>query len=97
MYCLNLVFNNAGSFLNDTFVKQIELKATLKEFIEFSSEGKQTMLHLNFDENTTYQNYLFYKTLAKSLSNETILVNNNEYIFNVEKVPDCRYNKSDKM
>ncbi|MBP8793672.1 MAG: hypothetical protein KBE41_00240 [Lutibacter sp.] len=94
---LNLVFNNAGSFLNDTFVKQIELKATLKEFIEFSSEGKQTMLHLNFDENTTYQNYLFYKTLAKSLSNETILVNNNEYIFNVEKVPDCRYNKSDKM
>ena len=55
------------------------------------------MLHLNFDENTTYQNYLFYKTLAKSLSNETILVNNNEYIFNVEKVPDCRYNKSDKM
>ena len=94
---LNLIFNNSGSFMNDSFIEQHELKTTLKEFIEFSSEGKQTMLHLNFDENTTYQNYLFYKTLAKALSNEAILINTNEYIFNVEKVPDCGCNKSNKM
>jgi len=86
---INLTFNKNTVFLNDSKIEKSELKSTLLEFIDFSSEGKKTMLHLNFNENSTYQDYLFYKTLIHDLNSETILTNPLEFIFNKNKVPDC--------
>lgn len=89
---LNLTFSESKNYLNDTKVEKEEFKSTLIEFIEFSAEGKQTMLHLNFNEKTSYQTYLYFKTMLSSIKSDAILLNTNEYIFNENKVPDCGCN-----
>jgi hypothetical protein len=76
-------------WLNDSKIEKQELKETLLEFIDFTAEGKQTMLHLNFNENLLYQDYLAYKTMLFNLNNNAILTNTIEFIFNETKVPDC--------
>ena len=86
---INLTFNPNNTWINDAKMEQGEFKNTLLEFIDFSSEGKQTMLHLNFNDKFTYQNYLFYKTMIHSFKDTTILTNKIEFIFNQNKVPDC--------
>jgi len=86
---INITINPLNTWINDAKMENGEFESTLLEFIEFSSEGKQTMLHLNFNENLTYQDYLFYFTLLKSISAPDILINNLEFIFDPIKVPDC--------
>ena len=86
---INLTFNPSNTWINDAKMENGELKTTLLEFIEFSSEGKQTMLHLNFNEQLLYQDYLFYKTMLHNFNNEAISTNQIEFIFNQNKVPDC--------
>jgi len=86
---INLVFNSNNTWINDAKMEDGELITTLLEFIEFSSEGNKTMLHLNFNQNLLYQDYLYYLTLIKSISNPGILINNLEFVFDPTKVPDC--------
>jgi len=86
---INITFNPNNTWINDAKMEKGELKNTLLEFIEFSAEGKQTMLHLNFNQNLLYQDYLEYKTLLYTLIAPHILINNLEFIFNQNKVPDC--------
>ncbi len=86
---INLTFNPKSTWINDAKMENDEFKTTLLEFIEFSSEGKQTMLHLNFNEQLLYQDYLFYKTMLHNFNNEAISTNQIEFIFNQNKVPDC--------
>ncbi|AMC10735.1 hypothetical protein Lupro_05535 [Lutibacter profundi] len=86
---INLTFNPNNTWINDAKMERDELKTTLLEFIDFSSEGKKTMLHLNFNENLLYQDYLFYKTMIHNFKNKYIEINKIEFIFNPTKVPDC--------
>ena len=86
---INITFNPNNIWINDAKMENGEFKNTLEEFIEFSSEGKQTMLHLNFNQNLLYQDYLEYKTLLHTFIAPHILINHLEFIFNQNKVPDC--------
>ena len=86
---INLTFNPNNVWINDAKIEKTDFKITLLEFIDFSSEGKQTLLHLNFNEKLRYQDYLFYKTMIHNLKENTILTNQIEFIFNPTKVPDC--------
>ena len=86
---INITINPTLVYINDSSVEQNDFKETLLEFIDFSAEGKQTMLHLNFNEHCTYQQYLHYKTMFNNLKNEAILINNLEFIFDPKKIPDC--------
>lgn len=86
---IHITFNTDYAWINDSKIEADEFKNTLLEFIDFSSEGKQTMLHLNFNKNLTYQKYLFYKTMIVSLKAPHILIDTNEYVFDQKKVPDC--------
>jgi len=86
---INLTFNPNNVWLNDTKLEKSEFKTTLLEFIDFSSEGKKTMLHLNFNDKLSYQNYLFYKTMLHNFEDKNILTNKTEFIFDKNKVPDC--------
>jgi hypothetical protein len=86
---INLVFNPNNTWINDAKMEEGELTNTLLEFIDFTSEGNKTMLHLNFNQNLLYQDYLYYLTLIKSISSPGILINNIEFIFDPAKVPDC--------
>jgi len=81
--------NPNNTWINDAKMENGEFKSTLLEFIDFSSEGKQTMLHLNFNQNLLYKDYLAYRTMLKTILAPHILINNIEFIFNPKKVPDC--------
>ncbi len=86
---INITFNPNNIWINDGKFEKENFKILLQEFIEFSSEGKQTMLHLNFNNNLLYHDFLHYKTLINRICNETISTNTIEFVFNQEKVPDC--------
>lgn len=86
---INITFNPNNTWINDAKMESGEFKNTLLEFIEFSAEGRQTMLHLNFNQNLLYQDYLEYRTLIHNLIAPHILINHFEFIFDQNKVPDC--------
>jgi hypothetical protein len=86
---INLTFNPNNTWINDAKMESGELISTLTDFINFSSEGNQAMLHLSFNQNLLYQDYLYYKTMINNLSSSSILINNLEFIFDPKKVPDC--------
>lgn len=86
---LSITFNPNNTWINDAKMESGELETTLLDFIDFSSEGKQTMLHLNFNEDLLYQDYLYYSTMIASLKAPHLLINNLEFIFDPSKVPDC--------
>ncbi|MBL4746874.1 MAG: hypothetical protein JKY08_10980 [Flavobacteriaceae bacterium] len=86
---LNLRFYKNTVYINDSNIGTEDLKATLLEFIEFSSEGSQTLIHLNFDNTLSYQEYLSYKTMISSLQSAAIKISLNEFIFDRSKIPDC--------
>lgn len=86
---INLTINPHNVWINDSKIDKSEFKSTLLEFIDFFSEGKQTLLHLNFNQNNSYQDYLYYKTMLGAISNKSILINPLEFIFDQNKVPDC--------
>ena len=88
-YNINLTFNPNNVWINDAKMEDDEFKPTLLEFIDFSSEGKQTMLHLNFNDKLSYQDYLFYKTMIHNFEDKNISTNKIEFIFDQNKVPDC--------
>jgi len=86
---INITINPNSTWINDAKMEQGELKTTLVDFIDFSSEGNQTMLHLNFNQNILYQEYLQRVTMLHSLISPNILINEIEFIFDPNKVPDC--------
>lgn len=86
---INITINPNNTWINDAKMEDGEFTTTLLDFIEFSAEGKQTMLHLNFNQNLLYQNYLHYVTLLDSLKAPHLLINHLQFIFDPTKVPDC--------
>lgn len=86
---ISLIFTNTKNWIDDSPVEKRELKQALNKFIEFSDEGKQIMLHLNFTKNISYQNYMYFKTTLNNLCNEVIKINKLEFIFDEEKVHFC--------
>jgi hypothetical protein len=83
---INIVFNKNNIWINDVKTEKSNFKDALISLIELSSEGKETMLHLNFNQNLLYQDYLLYRTLIHAIVAKNILVNQNEFIFNENKV-----------
>lgn len=86
---INITINPSNTWINDAKMENGEFEDTLLEFIDFSSEGLQTMLHLNFNQNITYQQYLYFNTLLHALKAPHILINDLQFVFNPTKVPDC--------
>lgn len=83
---INLVFNKNTIWINDIKTNKSNFKDVLIALIELSSEGKKPMLHLNFNQNLLYQDYLFYKSIIHSIGAKNILINQNEFIFNENKI-----------
>jgi hypothetical protein len=82
---IHLVFNQNSAFINEVKTDQSNFKNELTSLLKLYTEGKQTMLHLNFNRNLLYQDYLFYKTIIQNFSLENILVNPVEFIYTENK------------
>lgn len=83
---INLIFNKNSIFINGVKTEKSNFKNVLLTVLALSSEGKQAMLHLNFNQNLLYQDYLFYRTMIEAIGNKNILTNKNEFIFDENKV-----------
>lgn len=83
---INLVFYQNNIWINDVKIDKSNFKQALLSILANSSEAKQPMLHLNFNQDLLYQDYLFYRTMIYAIGAKIILVNQNEFIFNENKV-----------
>lgn len=79
---IQLVFNKNSILMDSVETDKSNFKNELTAILKLPSEGKKQMLHLNFNEKLLYQDYLFYRTIIHNLSNENIIINKNEFIFN---------------
>ncbi|MDD3723882.1 MAG: hypothetical protein PHW92_15625 [Lutibacter sp.] len=79
---INLIFYKNNVQINALETDKSNFKNELATLVKLTAENKQSMLHLNFNRNLLYQDYLFYRTIIHNLSNENILTNKNELIFN---------------
>ena len=66
-----------------------ELILALKEYIDFASEGKTGLIHLNFDERLALKHYVRLVNLIKPIESDAIKINTNIFIYNKEALPDC--------
>lgn len=79
---IQLIFNQNSVLMDTVETDKSNFKNELTAFLKLPSEGKKQMLHLNFNGNLLYQDYLFFRTIIQNLSNENIIINKNEFIFN---------------
>lgn len=66
-----------------------ELLSYTEEFIDFAAEGKQTMLHLNFEEDVLLKDYIAFINFIAPLKSSKVIVNSNVFIYNTKLLPDC--------
>ena len=83
---INLVFDQNSIWINEVKTDKSNFKTALSTILAISSEDKQPMLHLNFNQNLLYQDYLFYRTIIHAIGAKNILINHNEFIFDENKV-----------
>jgi len=88
-YNIDLTFSQKNIKINDAKIENSAFTNTLLKFIDFSSENKTTLLHLNFDDELLYKDFLYYLTLIHNLKSSKIKVDNIMFVFNKNKVPNC--------
>lgn len=79
---VHLVFNQNSVWINEVRTDRLNFKNELAALLKLYADDKQMMLHLNFNRNLMYQDYLFYRTIIQNLSRENILINQIEFIYN---------------
>ena len=60
------------------------------EFADFASQGKTTLLHLNFDQNLPFKDFYHFIQFIKLIDGtHNIKINKELYIYDLKKLPDC--------
>lgn len=70
-------------------IERSELLSFLREYIDFVSEGKQTLIYLNFNENLSFQDYISNYDLITSISGPDIKIAKIQFVYNEALLPDC--------
>ncbi|WP_340203076.1 hypothetical protein [Ascidiimonas sp. W6] len=90
LYNLSINFDYLNQITVDSNpVAVSELNSFLKEQIDFASEGKKTLLYLNFDERLSFEEYLNNYLLISEVVNEQIKIAEQQFVYNYDKLPDC--------
>lgn len=76
-------------YLNENKIDKVDFFETLVGFINFTKNGQKVLLHLNFNQDLTYQEYINIKTQLLQLQKNLFIIDKNEYIFDSKKVPEC--------
>ena len=70
-------------------VKSNELVPFIKQFSDFTNDGKLIMLHLNFDKNLSYGDYINNKILAWKATNQKVQISSFEFIYDAKRFQEC--------
>lgn len=85
-----LNFNSKNELTVDGIkVPKEEFGTYIQEFSDFVNDGKTIMLHLNFDKNLTYGDYLTDKILVWQATSENIQIGAFEFVYDVHQLPEC--------
>jgi hypothetical protein len=82
---IHLAFGLNSHFINETKINKVGFFEILKEFLLNTKKENKNLLHLNFNQDLTYQEYLNIKTQLIYSKNELFNVDPNEYIFDSNK------------
>ena len=85
----HLSFGLNTYYLNENKIDKVDFFETLMGFINFTENGQKVLLHLNFNQDLTYQEYINIKTQLLQLQKNLFIIDKNEYIFDSKKVPEC--------
>lgn len=85
----HLSFGLKTYYLNANKIAKDDFYETLLELIIFTENGQKVLLHLNFNQKITYQEYLTIKTQLLYLQKDLFIIDKNEYIFDAKKIPEC--------
>jgi hypothetical protein len=80
---------NSKITLEGVEILKNELLPYTKEFINFAAEGKQAMIHLNFEEELLLKDYIEFITFIKPITSSEIILNSKVFIYNTKLLPDC--------
>ncbi|WP_320815719.1 hypothetical protein [Flavobacterium sp.] len=70
-------------------IEREELIHFINDFADFMSEGKTTILHLNFDKRLSYGQYIQNKILIWRLNSDRIQISSYEFIYDENELPEC--------
>lgn len=87
-FTLNFNKNNTIT-VDGNDIERTELVDFIKEFSDFMSEGKPTILHLNFDKHLTFDQYVKNKIMLWQLTSDKIQFSSYEFIYDEAKLPEC--------
>ncbi|MFD2890508.1 hypothetical protein ACFS5J_00555 [Flavobacterium chuncheonense] len=83
-------FNRDNSITVDgNPIERKDLIAFIKEFSEFMSDGKITILHLNFEKHLTFDQYIQNKIMMWQLTSASIQLSSFEFVYDADKLPEC--------
>ncbi len=92
----HLSFGKKYYFINENKIEKVDFFETLIELINFTKTEQKTLLNLNFNQEITYQEYMFIKTSLIHLQKDLFLMDKNEFVFDAEKISECGCN-TEKM
>lgn len=70
-------------------VERTDFVAYIKDFADFMSAGKTTIIHLNFDKHLSFDEYIQNKILAWQLTSDKIQLSSYEFVYDDLLLPDC--------
>ncbi len=90
-YNFNINFDKKNNiYLNGNQIIRANFVTILTDFIAFSNtKNKPNLLHLNFDENLNFEQYIQNKLLALKLENSITKIATKEFVYNEKKLPKC--------
>lgn len=87
---LTINFNHENKITVDgNDISREELVDFIKDFSDFMSDGKITIIHLNFDKRLSFDHYIQDKILAWQLTSNMIQLSSYEFIYDLDKLPEC--------
>lgn len=76
-------------YINENTIQKEEFFKTLEEYIDFTKTDLPTLVHLNFNQLLSYQEYVYIKTTMLATKDLSFNIDINESIFDANKIPEC--------
>ena len=70
-------------------IERNEFVDFIKDYVPFVSQGKTALLHLNFEVNLTFDQYIQNKVLLNNVVSDSVVFSPIEFIYDTKKLPEC--------
>ncbi len=70
-------------------IEREEFVEFIKDYVPFVSQGRTALLHLNFEVNLTYEEYIQNKVMLNEVLSDSIAFSPIEFIYDTNKLPEC--------